>query len=511
VTACATAPIQIDPSPPGRPRGRGLGIFIAVSVLVALLGRLSYLVHPFDSDGAMFIYMGKLVTDGGRVGVELIDNKFPTVGLLTSAAWRIFGDCWPAYVLLQTALALTGALTLARSARQNIGPHAGLATGLFALVYLNFNFAVFGGFQLETLQAFFSILAASAALYALSRDDSRDSFLVGLSAGVAAMLKPSALAVLGAFALVLLWQNRNRIGRLLAHSAATIAGLLIPAAVSFAYLFSADLLKEMPTIYRQIARYASQSPWEPWDLSKPVIVLVIAGFPMLIRGFIFRRREHRAAAEHNHPILLFACLWLILECAGVAMQRRMYAYHFLVLAAPASLLFGLIPRKSSAPSLAAALALPMLLSVIGAAFTLKDAHDPLQHLAASDYLSTHAQPSDAVWQDGMMRLLIETDLKPGSRYPMTFLWVNDDNAPLEYSGAMLADFDQRRPKFILLPTKIDWYIDAVSNHIKELNLNPQRKKNFVTAWIDLRDYVRKNYRPEAQIGRETIYRRADTQ
>jgi hypothetical protein len=493
-----------------------LGVFIAVSVLVALLGRLSYLVHPFDSDGVMFIYMGKLVTEGGRVGVELIDNKFPTVGLLTSACWRTFGDCWPAYVLLQTALSFAGAFMLARSARQNIGPHAGLATGLFALIYLNFNFAVFGGFQLETLQAFFSILAASAAMNSLARDDSRDSFLVGLSAGVAAMLKPSALAVLGAFAVVMLWQYRNRIGRLLAHFAAAIAGLLIPAVVSFAYLFSADLLKEMPAIWRQIARYASQSPWEPWDLSKPVIVLVIAGFPMLIRGFIFRRREHRAGsgrtgAESNHPILIFACLWLILECAGVAMQRRMYAYHFLVLAAPASLLFGLIPRKSSALSLVAALALPMLLSVVGAAFTLKDAHDPLEHLAASDYLSAHAQPTDAVWQDGMMRLLIETDLKPGSRYPMTFLWVNDDNAPLEYCRAMLADFDRRRPKYILLPTKIDWYIDAVSNHIKELNLNPQRKKNFVSAWIELRDYVRKNYRPEAQIGRETIYRRATPQ
>ncbi len=57
----------------------------------------------------------------------------------------------------------------------------------------------------------------------------------------------------------------------------------------------------------------------------------------------------------------------------------------------------------------------------------------------------------------MQRLLIETDLQPGSRYPMTFLWVNDDDAPLEYCHAMLKDFDERRPRYILLPTKIDWY------------------------------------------------------
>ncbi len=140
---------------------------------------------------------------------------------------------------------------------------------------------------------------------------------------------------------------------------------------------------------------------------------------------------------------------------------------------------------------------------------LRDAHDPLEHLAASDYLAAHAADGDAAWQDGMQRLLIETDLKPGSRYPMTFLWVNDDDAPLEYCSAMLKDFDERRPRYILLPTRIDWYIQAVSTHIKELGLNPRRQANYVKAWHDLRDYVQKNYSPEAQAGKETIYRRKE--
>ncbi len=90
---------------------------------------------------------------------------------------------------------------------------------------------------------------------------------------------------------------------------------------------------------------------------------------------------------------------------------------------------------------------------------------------------------------------------------MTFLWVNDDDAPLEYCHAMLKDFDERRPRYILLPTKIDWYIQAVSTHIKELGLNPKRQANYVRAWNDLRDYVRENYSPEAEAGKETIFRR----
>ncbi|HEY1923416.1 MAG TPA: glycosyltransferase family 39 protein [Tepidisphaeraceae bacterium] len=491
------------------PRSLGLAALIAVCILSALIGRLGYLVHPFDSDGAMFIYMGKLVTEGGRVGYELIDNKFPTVGLMTSGCWRAFGDNWPSYVLLQMVISLAAAFLLARAVKQNINRHAGLASGLFALVYLNFNFAVFGGFQLETLQAFFCVIAASATLYALCRDDPRDSFLVGLAAGTAAMLKPSGLGVLAAFALAMIWQYRGEFRRVFVHGFAAAAGLLIPALVALTYLLAADLLREIPTIWRQIANYASQSPWEAWDLSKPIIVIVIAGFPMLIRGVVFRRADHRIAGRTHRSIIVFAMIWIFLEAAGVAAQRRMYAYHFLVLAAPAALIFGLIPRKSTAFSLTAALALPMMLSAVGAAFTLKDAQNPLSRLAASDYLAAHASENDAVWQDGMQRLLIETDLKPGSRYPMTFLWVNDDDAPLQYCHAMLRDFDERRPRYILLPTKIDWYIRAVSTHIKELGLNPKRQANYVQAWHDLRDYVRKNYSPEAEAGKETIFRRVN--
>jgi hypothetical protein len=504
VTVCAQPESVLAESmtPHRAPRRYGLVVLIAICILSALVGRLSYLTHPFDSDGAMFIYMGKLVTEGGRVGYELIDNKFPTVGLMTSGYWRVFGDNWPAYVLLQMALSFAAAYLLARSASQNINRHAGLAAGLFALVYLNFNFAVFGGFQLETLQAFFCIVSASAVMYALCRDDVRDSFLAGLAAGTAAMLKPSGLGVLAAFAVAMTWNHRREIRRLLIHALAAAAGLAIPVMVTLAYLITANLLREMPAIWHQIARYASQSPWEPWD-----IVIVIAGFPMLVRGVVFRRSEHRIFSGLNRSIVIFAVAWMVLEAAGVAAQRRMYAYHFLVLAAPAALLFGLIPRKSAALPLAAALALPMLLSTYGAAMVLRDAHNPLEHLATSDYLSTHAQDGDAVWQDGMQRLLIETNLKPGSRYPMTFLWVNDDDAPLEYCGAMLRDFDQRRPRYMLLPTRIDWYIQAVSTHIKELGLNPQRQANYVTAWHNLRDYIQKNYSPETQAGKETIYRR----
>ena len=225
----------------------GLVILILICILSALLGRLSFLFRPFDPDGAMYVYMGKLVSQGGRVGYELVDNKFPTVGLLTSGCWRIFGDDWPGYVLLQMALVLAAVLLLARSARQNIGRHAGIAAGLFAPFYsISRSSADFNWRRCR--RSFCIVASASAALYSLCRDDVRDSMLVGLAAGTAAMLKPSGLGVLAAFAAATLFQRRRELRRLTIHAVAAAAGLAIPLAATLAYLISADLLREMPAI-----------------------------------------------------------------------------------------------------------------------------------------------------------------------------------------------------------------------------------------------------------------------
>jgi hypothetical protein len=509
VTVCALPESRtLESAPPLRAR-IGLWVLVGVCLLSALLGRLSYLVRPLDADGAMFVYMGKLVSNGGRIGYELIDNKFPTVGLIVSPCWRGFGAWWPGYVFLQTSLALIGCVLLARTARRNIGSHAALPTLLFALVYVNCNFAVRGGFQLETLQSFFAILSACAGIEAVAGDDARDSFAAGLTAGMAAMVKPTGLAVLGAFGVAMLWRYRGDWRRLLAHAAASAFGLAIPISGCLAYFQAANLFAALPGIYRQIAGYAANSPWEWWDLSKPVIIVMIVGFPMLVRGYIFRRPRHRVVDRTPRAILIFAAMWMLVECAGVVAQRRMYAYHFLVLAAPASLLFGLIPRRPALAPLAAALLLPAAFSIFGAVQVLGDAPNSMQREPSEDYLAAHANPGDRVWLDGMMRLLVVTDLQPGSRYPMTFLWVNDDTAPLRYVHDMLGDFDQTHPKYIVVATNFAEYGRKLAARIKELGIRPQRRANFIAAWMQLGDYVQKHYHPEAKLQWETIYRRND--
>ncbi len=499
--------------PETRWRDRGIsirwGALLGVGVAAALFGRLCYLLRPFDADAAMFIYMGKLTSEGGRLCHDLIDNKFPSVGLMTSVPWRIFGPNWAGYVLLGTLLSATSVIVLARAAARHLGSEAVWLVTLFAIIYLNLTAAVFGGFQLETMQVFFAVLGALAALEALRGGNPWDAFVLGLCAGCAAMLKPTGLAVPAAFAVALVLGDRGRFRGSIVRLAMMLVGMAIPFSAVLLYLIQADTLRDMPALARQISTYAANSTWGIVDAFKLPTVAVIVGFPFLIRWRVFRRPAYQAECSIARSILCFAMAWFALELLGVIIQRRMYAYHFLVIMPPAALLFGMLPRRASLTPLAAGLLPIVALSVVGSLMVLhyRDPHRPLS--APSKYLLAHALPGDAVWQDEMMRVLIETDLRPASRVPMAFLFVNHDDAPLEYSRIILEDFQRTRPQYIILRTRLDERIAYLCQRIAELEAAPKRRENFVTAWQRIERYVNDHYFPEAVVGPETIYRRRD--
>ena len=83
--------MKITMSQPATERRTSWLLLFCSLFIAALASRLCYLFRPFDSDGSMFIYMGKLVSEGGRFGTDFVDNKFPTVGLMMSAR---AGGCW---------------------------------------------------------------------------------------------------------------------------------------------------------------------------------------------------------------------------------------------------------------------------------------------------------------------------------------------------------------------------------------------------------------------------------
>ncbi len=482
-------------------------LFVTFALIAALLGRLAYLTKPFDHDARIFIYLGKLVCDGGRFYHDVLDNKFPSVGLMTSVCWRWLGTWWPGYVLLQTGMAMGGALLLGRMAGRYFGQHARLPAVLFALVYLNFNVAVFGGFQLETLQVFFAILAAGAALEAIKGGAISDAFVVGLAAGCAAMLKPTGLSVLAAFAAATIachWRNWRHI---LLHGLAAAIGLSLPLGVVLIYLIRTDTLRDMPELYRQISRYAASTPWEATDFCKPFVVLIVALFPVLVRAWIYRREQNCLPIKIERAGAIFAIVWLALELAGAIMQKRMYAYHFLPVAAPATLIYAMWPRRDHAGSLAAALVPLAFASIIASGEIMTFHWGAPMHSPVSEYLIARTGVNDSVWSDSVPRILLETGLKPGARIPLTFLFLNYDEAPLEYSDVMLRDFDIRRPKYIVMPMDLKDKLRDETTRAPELFHRPLRKQNYIKAWGRIEAYVKSHYTLEKWIDGQMIYRR----
>jgi hypothetical protein len=552
-------------------------LVVAACAVSAVAGRLCFLARPLASDSAMFIYMGKLVAEGGRVGPDLVDNKFPTVGLMTSAAWRAFGTAWPAYVGLGAALSAIAAAALGAAAGRGR-----TATVLFALVFLNLAPAVFGGFQLETPIACFTSLAAMGAVRAIEEDAPAAAFVAGLAAGCAALLKPTGVGVLGAMAIGLAVRRslepRRREGakmvdgrdrvltaptvhplppsnlsvslRAFAPSrfnfsfsrqgrstgactlgTCALAGLAVPLSVAAAYLSAASLWGELPITAQRLSAYAEGSVFDAVSWVKLATVAALLGFPIVVRLVMsglpakpvseVRRRpgsgteesgssahlESGLAAPRPPAVLAFAVAWLAIELAGVIAQRRMYAYHFLPVVPPAALLFGLLPRPARPWPLLAALGPAAALSFCYALHVIAAPGE--DRLPVGRYLQARAAAGDRVWADDWPRLMLETGLRPGSRQALTFLFANDDATAGADSAQIVADLDDRRPAFIVLPADLPKWLHRQTTGIVELAQHPTRAAAYTAGWRRIERYTLAHYLREAVVGDEAVYRRAD--
>ena len=507
----------------------------------AILGRLAYLRHPWDSDAAMLVYTGKAIAEGARFCHDLCDNKFPTTGLWNAGCWRLLGNDWSAYVLFQTAMALATVGMLTRIAYRWAGSGTARATFLFALVYVNFWPAVFGGFQLETPQMFFASLAALFAAEGLLSDRPAAAFVVGLAAGCAAYLKPTGLAVLGAYGLAELFAAYHRsrhvglgaaFSRFSTHIAMATLGVAIPFAGALYYVVRADILSDMPRLYRQISGYASESVWDRFTIFKLGVVATLLGVPM----FLVRRRQPPNSATIGtsgslsrysraglglgnlkseisnfkfqtpcRTLFVFSLCWLAMEAVGVILQRRLYGYHFLVLAAPAALVFGLICRPAPrAFSLLAPLLPAIMLSLWGSGWAIFQ-RPAIARLPLSDFVATHTTAGDRLWMDNMPRLLLETEVRAGSRHVITFPFLNTDSAPLELGAELLDDLRQRPPKFIIIPTDVKAVLDRHCDFVVELINRPARRENYRAVWAAIERRVAADYREIAQVGDRTVY------
>ena len=126
------------------------------------------------------------------------------------------------------------------------------------------------------------------------------------------LLKPTGVAVAGALAIVLAIRHRRNLSRLSAHAAAMVVGHAIPLGARLAYLMGADILRDMPDLDQQIARYAAGTLWQTEEWLKLPIVLAMIGFPFVVHGFIGRKHA-RVENLCYFGVWHFLLLWLALE------------------------------------------------------------------------------------------------------------------------------------------------------------------------------------------------------
>lgn len=477
---------------------------LCLFVLLGIIGRGIFAWFPFDSDGSMYIYMGRLAAEGERVGRDLIDIKFATVGLLLSLPWRAIGAHWIGWIVLGLAISGATSLILSRMASRHFGTHAARPTLLASLALLNLNPIVFGGFQLETVYVFFVTLAAAATLRTLASGDWRDAFVVGLCAGVGAYAKPTAMGILLPFALATMLARRERPMPSIKIALACAAGLAVPLGGFAIYVYGTHSLNELLMTAEQIGRYSRGSAWLATDLFKPVAVAVLAGFPLLVRGWVMRRdRVDTGSAPMS--MWIFLVVWLLMEFVGAVVQRRMYAYHFFPMVAPLAILFGALPRRDRSLPTAAALVPIVALSLFGVVGKWSQVDQPDQRGEVVAFLNREAAPGDRIWQDDCARLLIETDLKPGSRYPLTFLFSIDDEAPSSFGTELVNDLRERRPRFVVLDRDVAAGAASRAYRAAEFNVFAKRGRDYQAAWAAIESFTRANYVPVASIGDQVVW------
>ncbi len=455
----------------------------------------------------MFVYMGKLVFDGKQIGIDLIDNKLPSVGLLMSLPYLLIGSVWWGYTLLGMMLMTVAPLLLARSAGRTFGPHAIIPVALAVAIWLNFPPMVYGLLQLETLQTFFCVIAACQFLALLRSENMRNAMVAGMCVGIAMYAKPTAGAMTVAMGFAVLigtaWSWNKRLRAIVSIG----IGVSIPVLLCVGLLALTSMLTPIPATLAQLSEYAANSTADWIDVVKPIFVLGVLMFPVIVWGYVFRRDA--VASPINRAATIFVIAWLIMETIGVISQRRMYAYHFLPLGAPAALMLGLFARRLRFASVAFAFAPLAFITLIFAGQMLGFPDRQAKMTAVIAHLDQAAQPGESVWMDDYPRLMVETHLSPGSRVPLTFLFGNSDDAPLRFGEMILDDLKSRKPEWVVVHRDIDAYVRFYQTYMAEMSAYPKRRENFAIAWRAIDDYVRENYLIERQIDNLDVRRRSD--
>jgi len=483
-------------------------LLVVIVVLVGFAGRVPQALSGPTSDSALFILMGRSAATTGIMGVDLVDVKFHSVGMLMSLPWRALGAWWPGYGLLGIVMSLASCALLARAASNSSAQHLATRstfwpTFVLAAITLNYAALVGGLFQLETTLVFASSAAAFFTFHLLKTARPSTALVIGLVCGTAALVKPSAFGVFAASGVVFLFTPVSPLRKIICVVAAIVG--LVPAILTFAlYPTITETWTQVSWTFNQISLYAKQS-YRDWALlSRPLIVVVI-----LLAPALFALLLRSSACRLSKTCVTFTLLWLAIESIGVIAQGRMYAYHFLVLAPPAALLFGLLSRSLSTRQIVRVLALPMVISLTLTAWTFQvlqggeDSYTRSRDAAASIVHET----GGTVWSEDWSRLVLEEDLPMPGRVPHLFLFTCHDEAPVMFGKMLISDLLSRPPAVMILPRDIDKHVAFMRANNAEFARFSKRGDGLARVWNQIRLLRDANYKLVNVFGSLSVYRR----
>jgi len=323
--------------------------WIALCIAIIAITRLPTLLEPIlNIDEADFAVQTAIWMDGGKPYIDFVEKKPPLIHMAYALAFET-GGVWnmQAVHILFTLIVIATGLILMLAAERFGGAKARLpALLLFTAYQSGYDLNDFLAANTETLMNLFCAASIYFAADGLNKRKGISGwFAAGAMAGIAALAKPVAVAILPAIAIgIIAVRPKIDTYRTIFKNFITLAaGFAIPLALCVAYLFGIGALDDaIRWVWLENVSYATsiQSLSDTMAMGATRIGIYIAvSLPLwiLAAGHVakFIRRGDLPAGE----AVLFT--WVLLSFVTVSLGGRFFPHYFLQFLPPLTILAAL--------------------------------------------------------------------------------------------------------------------------------------------------------------------------
>lgn len=328
----------------------GAGMILLVLVVMVSL-QLAPSVIEQGRDSGIFAYTGRVVRDGGLPYRDAWDNKPPGVYYIDALAFVLFGvNRWALWLIETISVFLTGWL-MYWLLNQVYGNRFLVWGGTLSLVLLTRHPILVEDTNFTEVYALLPQVLCLVAGYQFFRHPRhRWGFLIGLSVGLAFLIKQTTVGVAFTFIPALLISRHPVIQtpRRWTWLGGIIMGGLGSLGVVVAYLLAHGVLLDAieATFVSPVEfhRWVSQEPVTIWDriartfvgsaaplVVGPLIPFLAVGAVVAIQQVIVTRQHPDEEFSPNATLTIWAALTFVADLALTNMTNRGYGHYYITL------------------------------------------------------------------------------------------------------------------------------------------------------------------------------------